>query len=101
MPRGRKTSLLVGLTLDQRRVLESWQRSTSIRAGPARRGRIILLLADGVPISEISRMVGMRRRFIYKWAGRFLEHGIPGLEDKPGGGARRGPPSTHWLRDVR
>ena len=86
MPRGRKTNLSIQLTLAERNVLESWQRSTRIRAGLARRGRIILMLANGESISDISRAVGIRRRFIYKWIARFLDENIAGLTDKPGRG---------------
>ena len=86
MPRGRKTKVSVRLTPDERDVLESWQRSTSIRAGLTRRGRIILMLANGDSISHISRTVGIRRRFVYKWAARFLDEHIIGLTDKPGRG---------------
>jgi transposase len=57
--------------------------------GHARRGRIILLLADGVPISSIAATVGISRRFVYKWVQRFLEQGVEGLADKPGRGYRR------------
>jgi len=48
MARGRKTALTMQLTADERQTLMAWQRSTTIRAGRARRGRIILLLADGI-----------------------------------------------------
>lgn len=66
----------------------AWQRSTTIPAGRARRGRIILLLADGVPISHIADTVGISRRFVYKWVKRFLQYGVDGLTDKPGRGQR-------------
>ena len=90
MARGRKTSLTIHLTPAERRTLLVWQRATTIPAGLARRGRIILLLADGVPITAIAATVGISRRFIYKWARRFLEQGLAGLADKPGRGSRRG-----------
>ena len=86
MVRGRKTNLVVDLTPEERHTLESWQRSTTIRAGLARRGRIILLMAQGASISHVSRTVGIRRRFIYKWVCRFQDQGITGLTDKPGRG---------------
>ena len=86
MPRGRKTSLIIQLTPEVRTILETWQQSTSIRAGLARRGRIILMLAEGASVSHVARAVGIRRRFVYKWAGRFLQEGIPGLADRPGRG---------------
>jgi Helix-turn-helix domain len=88
MARGRKTSLTINLTAEERHTLMSWQRSTTIPAGRARRGRIILQLADGVPISHIATTVGISRRFVYKWAKRFLQYGIEGLADKPGRGYR-------------
>jgi transposase-like protein len=90
MARGRKTSLTIRLTPAERQTLLAWQRATAIPAGLARRGRIILLLADGVPITAIAATVGISRRFIYKWARRFLEQGLAGLADKPGRGSRRG-----------
>lgn len=70
----------------EREVLESWQRSTTIRVGLTRRGRIILLLCDGVPVSQSARMVGVARGPVYKWAKRFQKHRLCGLEDKAGRG---------------
>jgi Helix-turn-helix domain len=91
MARGRTTSLTIRLTPAQRQTLLAWQRSTTIAAGHARRGRIILLMADGVPISAIAATVGISRRFVYKWVQRFLEKGLTGLTDKPGRGSHRMP----------
>ncbi len=96
MVRGRKTNLVVCLTTEERDILESWRRSTTIRAGLARRGRIILLMAEGTSISHVSRTVGIRRRFIYKWVGRFQDQGVAGLTDKPGRGR-----NNHLLREAR
>jgi transposase len=90
MPRGRKTSLTIRLTPAQRRTLLAWQRATTISAGRARRGRIILLMADGMPISDVAVTVGISRRFVYKWVQRFMAEGVEGLADKPGRGSRRG-----------
>ena len=89
MARGRKTSLTIDLTLEERQMLLAWQQSTTIRAGYARRGRIILLVAEGMAISHIADMVGINRRFIYKWAKRFLHERVAGLADLPGRGTRR------------
>ena len=95
MTRGRKTSLTIHLTPAQRRTLRAWQRATTISAGLARRGRMILLLADGMTITDIATMVGISRRFVYKWVQRFLAEGVEGLTDKPGRGRRgRVPPSV-------
>ena len=88
MARGRKTALTIRLTAEERHTLMAWQRSTTIPAGRARRGRIILLVADGVPISHIADTVGISRRFVYKWAKRFEKSRLDGLSDKPGRGQR-------------
>src|SRR6201993_4871472 len=91
MARGRKTSLTIHLTPAERQTLLAWQRATTISAGRARRGRIILLVADRVPISDVAATVGISRRFVYKWVQRFLLAGGEGLADKLGRGSRRMP----------
>jgi hypothetical protein len=88
MARGRKTQIDITLTPEQHGVLESWQRSTLISAGKARRGRLILLLAQKVPVSHVALRVGIGRRKVYKWAERFQEQGLEGLSDKPGRGRK-------------
>jgi biotin operon repressor len=93
MARGRKTSLMIRLTPVERQTLLAWQRATTIAAGRARRGRIIVLVADGMPISDVAATVGISRRFVYKWVQRFQQQGVDGLTDKLGRGSRRTPPS--------
>ena len=93
MTRGRHTSITIRLTTKERQTLLAWQRSTSIPAGRARRGRVILLMADRVPISHIADTVGISRRFVYKWVQRFLEQGMAGLANKRERGHRRVPPT--------
>jgi DNA-binding NarL/FixJ family response regulator len=94
MVRGRKTSVVIHLNSDDRTALQKLQRSPAIRAGRTRRSRIILLLANGVPVSAIARTLGISRRQVYKWAKRFLTEGVGGLADKPGRGRRRPPPQV-------
>lgn len=88
MARGRKTQLVLTLSETQRHALESWQRTTTLSVGLARRGRVILLLADGQSVSDVGRQVPMGRRHIYKWVQRFQAHGLQGLSDKPGRGRK-------------
>ena len=89
MPRGRTTSLTIRLTPAQRQTLLAWQRATTIPAGQARRGRIMLLLADGMTITDTAATVGMSRRHTYKWIQRFLQQGVEGLQDRPPGPHRQ------------
>ena len=88
MARGRKSSLVVTLSTDERAELQHRLRSTTIRAGQARRARIILLRADGHSLTEVARRVGVRRRVVYKWLKRFIKKGVAGLADKKGRGRK-------------
>jgi len=94
MARGRKTALTVHLTPDERETLTRWQRSTTIPAGYAKRGPMLLLLADGLSMAQVAMMTGITRRFVYKWARRYLQHGIEGLADTRGCGQRHALPGT-------
>jgi len=89
MARGRTTSLTIRLTPTERQTLLTWQLATTIAAVRARRGLIILLVAERMSISDVAATVGISRRFVYKWVQRFLEKGLEGLADKPGRGSRR------------
>ncbi len=86
--RGRKTSLRVILTSEERRELERWLRSTMTRAGLARRCRVILGVADGLPLVEVARLVGMTEKHVRKWTTRFLKGRLEGLQDRPGRGRK-------------
>ena len=74
------------LTTAQRQELEAMLRRTTLAAGPARRARAILLLAEGQSVSAVGRMVAMQRRHLHKWMDRFRDQGIAGLSDakRPG-----------------
>jgi len=82
MARGRKTLLTIRLTPAERLTLLTWQRSTTISAGAARRARLLLLVADGMTITEAAATVGLSRRHSYKWIRRFVQEGLAGLYEK-------------------
>ena len=102
MARGRKTSLTIRLTPAERLTLLAWQRATTIPAGLARRARLLLLLADGMTITDAAATVGLSRRHTYKWIRRFVQEGLAGLAEKPGRGRRRGllPPDLREQLDM-
>jgi hypothetical protein len=83
MARGRKTSFTIRLTPPERQTLLMWQRVTTIPAGQARRARLLLLLADGMTITDAAATAGLSRRHSYKWIRRFVQEGLEGLHDKP------------------
>ncbi|HEY5871049.1 MAG TPA: helix-turn-helix domain-containing protein [Candidatus Tectomicrobia bacterium] len=91
MASGRHSALTIQLTAHERQTLERWQRSSTIHATRARRGRMLLLLAAQVPVAHIATIVGCTRHSIYKWAQRFLAEGLAGLADKRRGAASAAP----------
>ena len=46
-------------------------------------GWILLLVADGVPVTHVATMVGINRCSVYKWVLRFLHESQQGLAEKP------------------
>ena len=85
-PRSARVPLL---TLETRGRLVQLTRSPSAPAGVARRARIVLLAADGVPLRQIAPRVGCDRNVVRDWLDRFREQGLTGLEDRPRPGRAR------------
>jgi len=86
--RGRKTSLHVVLTPQERDQLEQRLRCTTTSLGLARRCRAILEVADGLPLVEVARLVDLTEKHVRKWVQRFLERRLDGLHDRPGRGRK-------------
>ena len=97
--RGRKTSLRVLLTSEERTYLEQQLRSRTVSSGLARRCRAILGVADGLPLVEVARLVGLTEKHVRKWVQRFLDERLNGLRDRPGRG--RKPVFSPRGRDAR
>ena len=79
----------LGLRPGDRELLESWTRSSSIRAGLAQRARIVLLAAHGVSNTEIAETVGVSRPTVIGWRDRYASSGVRGLEDERRSGRPR------------
>lgn len=71
--------LTIALSDREHEELERRVRSRKGRAEEARIARVILLLADGTPYSEIQRKVGCSAPFISKWKKRFAQERLAGL----------------------
>lgn len=87
--RGRTSSIKISLTSEQRETLESLLRRQKTPVGLAKRARAVLLLSAGESFSQTSAWVGLGERHLRKWARRFTEQGVEGLQDRPRPG--RGP----------
>ena len=71
--------LTIALSNREREELERRVRSRKGRAEETRIARVILLLADGTPYSEIQVKLGCSAPFISKWKKRFAQERLAGL----------------------
>jgi transposase len=82
----------IALTEDERTELErrAGAHTSTVRA--ARRAKVILLCADGVPLRRIATTVGMDQHQVGQWRRRFLAARLGGLADqaRPGRPRRLG-----------
>ena len=86
--RGRKTSLVVVLTEEERTQLMRWSRSTSLPAGLVTRAQAIILVAGGMPLCHAAQAVGLTQQHVRQWVTRFLQKRLDGLNDLPGRGRK-------------
>ena len=77
----------------ERRVLRKMARSRKIRAGDARRARVILRLAKREPYQRIMLLEGCGSEFITRWKKRFEAERLAGLYAR-----HRGRPFEHYRR---
>src|ERR1700728_3651883 len=61
-------------------------RLPSVPSGLAKRARMVLLAADGMPNAEIARVTGVSRPTVIGWRGRYARGGIRAREDEPRSG---------------
>ena len=73
---------------DQRSELESLVRAPTTPQRTVQRARILLACAEGLSQEQAARKVGVRRRIVTKWCGRFRRLGLAGLADAGGRGRR-------------
>src|SRR5262245_10283875 len=86
--RDRKTTFTIQLPPSHQEELERWLRCTNLKAGLARRARVLLLLHHKHPLKEAARIAGLTARNARKWAKRYLSQGLLGLSDRPGRGRK-------------
>jgi transposase len=61
-------------------------RLPSVPSGLAKRARMVLLAAEGMPNAQIARVAGVSRPTVIGWRDRYEQGGIKGLEDEPRSG---------------
>jgi class 3 adenylate cyclase len=86
---GPRSGRAVELSGEARAHLEALTRRTTVAVGLARRARIVLLAADGVPLDRIARQVGVDRNVVRTWVDRYRVGGLNSLQDRPRPGRPR------------
>ena len=81
--RGRHATLRIQMSQQSRLTLQRWLQRRKTAVGRAKRARGILLLEQGHSYAHTAKWVGMTERNLRKWAKRFHEHGVAGLDEKP------------------
>ena len=88
MLRPRKSPFALGLTAEQRSVLEPRARQYTLPYRDVVRPKVVVMAAAGMGNDEIAARLDTRREVVSKWRKRFFEQGLGGLEERP----RRGRP---------
>jgi transposase len=83
----------MNLTDAERDQLLAAARSRTVRAGDARRAKLILMLEDGEPRDTIMQVLRCDSRFISRWSGRFLSDRLAGMYARHPGRAPKQPPA--------
>ena len=79
----------VVLSAEERVELERRAQAFTSQVRVARRARVVLLCADGLPLRQIGPMVGMDQHQVGLWRRRFLADRLDGLNDLPRPGRPR------------
>jgi transposase len=76
----------IPISAEARATLAHWARAPMEHDRRSQRARLILACAEGVPLDEAARGVGLSPQAAERWIGRFLLHGLAGLLDRPRAG---------------
>jgi transposase len=85
-----KSPFIIVLTILDECVLRARARSSTAAHRDVIRARIVLGAAEGAANTEIAAEVNVHVDTVRKWRRRFAATGLPGLEDRPRSGRRRG-----------
>ena len=81
--RGRHAAGMIHMNQQTRATLQGWLLRQKTPVGRAKRARGMLLLEQGHSYAHTAKWVGLTERNLRKWARRFREHGVAGLDEKP------------------
>jgi len=91
----------IKVTEEEREVLTTWSRSTSIDHRYVVRSKIILMLEAGEKYESIMGRLDVGKSAVTKWKKRFAEKGLAGLKDAPRAGKPRAYSEADRIRVVQ
>jgi hypothetical protein len=80
--RGRHAALMIQMSQQTRLTLQGCLQRQKTPLGRAKRARAMLLLEQGHSYTHTARWVGLTERNLHKWAKRFYDRGVAGLNEK-------------------
>ena len=89
MRTGRPKSFTVKLGEEEREILNTYARSRSLPHALARRAKIVVMSADGLPNRTIAKTLDVSHPTVTNWCRRYIADGLAGLYDLPPGHRRR------------
>ena len=96
----RESPFAIGLSREERQMLEARSRQYTLPYRDVVRAKIVLLAADGLENKEIGQRLDMPRPVVSKWRQRFFRERLAGLEERPRGGRPSGfSPSRRGARE--
>lgn len=100
MARGRPIQP-IDLSQDVKEQLQSIARSRSLPHGLVRRGKIILMAAEGLNNKTIAQKIDLSAAVVGMWRKRFIQQGLMGLYDEPKPGGPRSISDQQVARLIR
>ena len=79
----------ISLRTEQKGILESWIRSSTVEQRLVFRAKIVLMAGEAMGTSAIAREMKIRPATVTKWRVRFARLGLDGLKDAPRPGKHR------------
>ena len=86
---GPPTKRVILLSTDEQQELARLVRAGKTEHRLVRRARVVLLRAEGVPVSVIGEQLGMHHETVLLWCDRFMKERLTGLRDRPRSGRPR------------
>jgi len=74
---------MIQMSQQARATLQGWLQRQKTPLGRAKRARSMLLLEQGHSYAHTAKWVGLTERNLRKWARRFYDRGLAGLDDSP------------------